>query len=132
MPVPQREPDRPPRAAADSSTPPAVTRFSVTTSPVDSLSRSGDVRKYGGRWWFVPGRCDLTASGCCADPHPVPGDALQNNAEYTVTVLGANFRFVNSSDWYSRMCRGPKRSGGRRNRREKSSTVVSKVKCPLF
>src|ERR1700687_6011498 len=81
MRLPQREPDRPPRAAADPSTPPAVTRFSATTSPVDWLSRAGGARKYGGRRWFVPGRYDLTASGCCADRHPVRGDALRNNVE---------------------------------------------------
>jgi len=40
-----------------------------------------------------------------------------------VSVLAANFRFVNSSDWYSRMCLGPRRSGDRWKRREKSSTI---------
>jgi hypothetical protein len=98
VPVPQRELDRPPRAAADPSTPPAVTRLSVATSPVDWLSRSGDVRKYGGRRWFVPDRCDPTASGCCADPHRLRASKWQNNVDYLVLEIVDII-------WTSRLCR---------------------------
>ena len=47
----------------------------------------------------------------------------QSREAVAITVPGDNFRFSNSSAWYSRMCRGPKRSGGQLNRRAKSSTV---------
>src|SRR5215469_659281 len=80
MRLPRRGPDRPPRVVAGPSTRPGVICLSASVSPVDSLSRSGGVQKHGGRWWFVPGRYGLTASGCCVDPRPVPADALQSNA----------------------------------------------------
>jgi hypothetical protein len=44
-------------------------------------------------------------------------------AKRTATLLGDNLRFSNSSAWYSRICRGPKRSGEHWKRRAKSSTV---------
>src|SRR6516162_5709635 len=75
----RRGPDRPPRAAAGSSTLPAVTRFLAIACPVGSLSNSSEAQKHGGRWWFVSGRCDLTASGCFEDPRPVPTDVLQSS-----------------------------------------------------
>src|SRR5437763_17055608 len=80
MRLPQRGPDRPPRGVAGPSTGSVVICLSASVSPVDSLSRSGGVQKHGGRWWFVPGRYGLTASGCCVDLHRVLADALQSNA----------------------------------------------------
>src|SRR5258708_31599792 len=45
---------RSPPGAADSSTPPALSRLSAVASPEDSVRRSGDVWRDGGRWQFVP------------------------------------------------------------------------------
>src|SRR6266478_1260638 len=72
------------RAVAGPSTRPVVICFAASMSPVDSLSRSGGVQKHGGRWWFVPGRYGLTASGCYVDPHLPRVDVWRSSASACV------------------------------------------------
>src|SRR6266478_6609716 len=76
--LPQRGPDRPPRAVAGSPTDPVVIRLSASANPEDSRWRSGGVRRDAGRWWFLLDRDGLEVSGWFADPHLLRADAWRN------------------------------------------------------
>src|SRR6266446_4026861 len=65
--------------SADSSTLPALTRLSVVASPADSVWRSGDVWRDGGRWQFVPNFDGLTGSEWCADQRRPRADEWRSN-----------------------------------------------------
>src|SRR6266852_216832 len=80
MHLPQRGPDRPPRGVAGPSTRPVVAGLLAPASPEDSRSHGGDVKRDGGRWWFLLGRDALATSGWCADPRLLPVDVWRSNA----------------------------------------------------
>src|SRR5262249_31586809 len=77
--LPRRGRDRPPRAAAGSSTRPVVIRLSASASPEDWRSRSDVVARGAGRWLSLPDRGGPTASGWWADPRPLRVDAWRSN-----------------------------------------------------
>src|ERR1019366_1601361 len=73
--------NRPPRRAADSSTPPAVIFPLVPASPADWRWRGGDVAKGGDRWRFLSDRDDRARSEWCAGRRQLRADAWRSSVE---------------------------------------------------
>src|ERR1700720_2487976 len=79
MRLPQSGRDRPPRGAAGPSTRSVAAGLLAPASPEDSRSHWGAVQRDGDRWWFLPDRDALAASGWFADPRLLQVDVWRSS-----------------------------------------------------